>query len=76
MPTVETKVLGGLLVEVDYTVYPAEPDVGIMRPYAEDFEIVAVGGRPKKPRHLAWLYERIKTAGEWETIADAANSEL
>ena len=53
MATVETTVLGGLPVEVDFAVYPAEPDVGIFSPYADDFKIVAVGGKPKKQKHLA-----------------------
>ena len=76
MATVETTVLGGLLIEVDFSVYPAEPDVGIFSPYADDFKIVAVGGKPKKQKHLAWLYDRIEKAGEWETIAETANAEL
>ena len=73
---VQVSVLGGLLVDVKFEAAPAEADVGIFSPYADDFKIVAVGGKPKKQKHLTWLYDRIEKAGEWETIAEAANAEL
>lgn len=65
---IETTVLGGLRVTVEFTVCPADPSVGILEDYVDEGYIVAVCGRAcKKPP--MWLYRRIKeTPGEEERI--------
>lgn len=61
-------ILGGLPVTMKYTVYPAEPDVGISSEYVEDFWITHVGNRKVK-KDPKWLYARIdKKKGESERI--------
>lgn len=65
-------VLGGLPVTVEYTTQPAEPDVGIMSGYVDDWSIVAINGRAVKK--CAWLERRIAaTKGEHERIMEALN---
>ena len=61
-------VLGGLPITVEYTVQPAEPDVGIMSPYVEDYWITWVGTRRVKTEPK-WLTKRIfDKKGEDERI--------
>lgn len=72
----ETKILGGLRVELDCYICPADPDVGIFEPYCDEWTIVAIAGKPcKKPPQ--WLYNRIeKTYGEQDRINAAIQKEL
>ena len=66
-------VLGGLPVTVEYTVQPAEKDVGIMGPYVEEYWITYVGTRRVKSEPK-WLTERIaKTKGEEDRIYQKLN---
>lgn len=68
----ETTVLGGLPVTVEYTVQGAEPDVGIMSSYVDDWYIVAINGRTVKK--CDWLYKRIDaTPGERDKLVEALN---
>ena len=54
------KVMGGLEITVEFTACRAEPDVGIMRDYVEEWDIVEIAGRPlRKKESAAWLYKRI-----------------
>ena len=65
---IETKILGGLRVTVEFTTCPADPSVGIMGDYVDEWSIVEVNGRActKQPK---WLYKRIEqTLGEEERI--------
>ena len=62
MATVETTVLGGLLVEVDFSVCPAEPDVGIMSEYVENWQIVGINGKAKK--NTDWILKRLSRRDE------------
>lgn len=39
----DTTILGGLPVTVEFSIAPAEPDVGIFDSYVDDWSIVAVG---------------------------------
>lgn len=75
----EIRILGGLPVTVEYSVQGAEPDVGIMSPYVDDWYIVAVNGRaPKKVKSTSfdWVYRRIKaTEGEERRILDELNED-
>lgn len=71
----ETTVLGGLPVTVEYTVQGAEPDVGIMSSYVDDWCIVAINGRSVKK--CDWLYRRIDaTKGERDKLIEALNEAL
>lgn len=73
MASVEVSVLGGLLIEVEYEVYPAEPDVGIMSSYAEPGSIVAIAGRPlRRKESTAWIEKRLSKHDE-DAIAEACN---
>lgn len=66
------KILGGLEITVKYTIQPAEREVGIMSAYVDDYEIVAVAGRPiKKGESTAWIETRIEKAEEDELICNA-----
>lgn len=58
----ETTVLGGLPITVEYSVCGAEPDVGIPNPYVDDWSVVAIAGRSVKK--CDWLYRRIKENGD------------
>lgn len=58
---VDLRVLGGLPITVAYTVGRAEPDVGIMSDYVDDWWITHVGGRPVK-NSPEWLLRRLRKA--------------
>lgn len=66
-------VLGGLEITVEFRPCRAEPDVGIMRDYVEEWDIVEIAGRPlRKKESAAWLYKRIDAKkGEDDRILQA-----
>lgn len=65
-------VLGGLPVTIEYTVQGAEPDVGIMSAYVDEWYITAINGRPVKV--CRWLDKRIEeTKGETDRILEELN---
>ncbi|MBN46235.1 MAG: hypothetical protein CMH23_07155 [Methylophaga sp.] len=67
----EITVLGGLPVTIEFTVYPAEPDVGIMSDYIDEWSIVEIAGKPCK-KSPDWLYKRIDgVKGEEDRIVEA-----
>lgn len=54
------KVLGGLEITVKFTACAAEPDVGLMSDYFEDWSIVEIVGRPLRKKESAdWIYKRL-----------------
>lgn len=54
------KVMGGLEITVEFTACRAEPDVGIMSDYFEDWSIVEIAGRPLRKKESAdWIYKRL-----------------
>ena len=57
------KVLGGLEITVEFTACSAEPDVGIMSDYFEDWSICEIAGRPlrkkESPGSFSWFKFRI-----------------
>ena len=62
---VEVKVLGWLSITVEFTPYAAEPDVGIMSDYFEDWSIVEIAGRPLRKKESAdWIYKRLSKRDE------------
>lgn len=63
----QVSILGGLLVDVEFTVAPAEPDVGIMSEYVDWYEIVGVNGKRKK--NTDWIANKITPATD-EYITD------
>lgn len=68
----DIRILGGLPVTIEYTVQGAEPDVGIMSGYVDDWYIVAINGRAVKK--CDWLERRIDaTKGERERIVEELN---
>lgn len=69
MTTFQTTILGGLPVEVTANIAPAEPDVGINYPYAEDFELCFLTGHPCP----ASMYDRITADGWADLEAEALN---
>lgn len=77
MAEAEIRILGGLPVTIEYDVQGAEPDVGIMSAYVDDWSIVAVNGRyPKKgaKNPFAWVYKRIEAKdGEEKRILEELN---
>jgi hypothetical protein len=71
MQELDTTVLGGLPVTVSYSIARAEPSVGIMSKYVDDWHISAINSRPcKKPPK--WLYKRIENMkGEEDRLLEA-----
>ncbi len=57
----DTTVLGGLPVTVEYSWAPAEPDVGIFRPYVTDWYITHVAGKPYRG---TWIERRMTCADD------------
>ena len=54
------KVLGGLEITVEFTACGAEPDVGMMSDYFEDWSICEIAGRPLRKKESAeWIYKRL-----------------
>ena len=54
------KVMGGLEITVEFTACRAEPDVGIMSDYFEDWSIVEIACRPLRKKESAdWIYKRL-----------------
>lgn len=69
---IDIRILGGLPVTIEYSVQPAEPDVGIMSGYVDEWYVTAINGRPVKS--CAWLDRRIDaTKGERDRIVEALN---
>lgn len=73
---IDLRVLGGLPITVAYTVGRAEPDVGIMSDYVDDWWITHVGGRKVKG-FPDWLLRRLRKAKVdiVAVISDAADWE-
>lgn len=69
----EVTVLGGLSITVEFTMYGAEPDVGIMSDGVEEWSIIEIAGRPLRKKESAdWLYRRIEaTKGTEDKILEA-----
>jgi len=67
------RVLGGLEITVKFSTQEAEPDVGIMSAYVEEWSIVEIAGRRLlKSESADWLYKRIEAKkGEEERIVEA-----
>ena len=54
------KVMGGLEITVEFTACRAEPDVGLMSDYVDDWHIVEIAGRPLRKKESAdWIYKRL-----------------
>lgn len=66
-------VLGGLEITVEFKPCRAEPDVGLMSDYVEEWEIVEIAGRALRNKEsAAWLYNRIDAKkGEEDRILQA-----
>ena len=59
------KVMGGLEITVEFTACRAEPDVGIMSDYFEDWSICEIAGRPLRKKESAdWFYKRLSKRDE------------
>lgn len=54
---IDTTVLGGLPVTVEFSIQPADTSVGIMSADLEDWSIIAIGGR--KRINVTWLLKRL-----------------
>lgn len=67
----ETTVLGGLPVTIEYTVAPAEPDVGIPSAYVDEWYVTAINGRTVKK--CDWLYRRMKENGDMSIVEEECN---
>ena len=53
-------ILGGLEITVEFKACRAEPDVGIMSDYFEDWSICEIAGRPLRKKESAeWIYKRL-----------------
>ena len=58
-------VLGGLEINVEFKPCRAEPDVGLMSDYVEEWEIVEIAGRPLRKKESAdWIYKRLSKRDE------------
>lgn len=57
---VKVNVMGGLEITVEFTACRAEPDVGLMSDYFEDWSICEIAGRPLRKKESAdWIYKRL-----------------
>lgn len=66
------KVLGGLEITVEFSMGRAEPDVGIMSDYIDEWYIIEIAGRPlRKNEKCDWLYNRIDAAKEDDKVSQA-----
>lgn len=65
----EVRVKGGFPLLVSARVCPAEPDVGIMAPYAEIDEITTLRGTS-----AVWFTDKL-TADEWAEIEEQVNEQ-
>lgn len=71
----EVTVLGGLTITVEYTIQPAEPDVGLMTEYVDEWSISRIAGRPLHKNEKAdWLYARIEKAKQEDKIIEACHN--
>ena len=69
-------VLGGLEITVEFHVQPAEPDVGIMSDYFEDWSICEIASRPlRKKENAEWIYKRLSKRDN-EAIEEAMYSAM
>ena len=69
----EIKVLGGLPVGVNYVVQGAEPDVGIMNSYLDEYEFVSVKtGKPLGD----WVERRLEETKTLDKAIDAINEAI
>ena len=68
MRSMDMTVLGGLPITVEYSMASAEPDVGIFSDYVDEWYITHINGR--KVKKCDWLYKRISSSKEEETILD------
>ena len=69
-------VLGGLEITVEFHVQPAEPDVGIMSDYFEDWSICEIASRPLRKKESAeWIYKRLSKRDN-EAIEEAMYSAM
>jgi hypothetical protein len=66
----EVRVKGGFPLLVSARVCPAEPDVGIMAPYAEIDEITTLTGRS-----AAWFTDKL-TADDWAEIEEQVHEQV
>ena len=70
------KVLGGLEITVEFTACGAEPDVGIMSDYFEDWSICEIAGRPLRKKESAeWIYKSLSKRDN-EAIEEAMYSAM
>lgn len=71
-------ILGGLQITVEFNVAGADPEVGIMSAYVEDWSIIEIAGRPLRKNEKAdWLYRRIEaTKGTEDKIVEACNEAI
>ena len=70
------KVMGGLEITVEFTACGAEPDVGIMSDYFEDWSICEIAGRPLRKKESAdWIYKRLSKRDN-EAIEQAMHSAM
>jgi hypothetical protein len=68
---IDMTVLGGLPVTIEFTMAGADPSVGIMSSYCEEWVITHINGRKCK-KEPNWLYERIAARkGEEDRIIEA-----
>lgn len=67
---VQVSVLGGLMVDVEFTISGADPSVGIMSAGVDEWSIVGINGKPKK--NTDWILSRL-TAADEERIIEACN---
>ena len=70
------KVMGGLEITVEFTACRAEPDVGLMSDYFEDWSICEIAGRPLRKKESAdWIYKRLSKRDE-TAIEEAIYKEI
>lgn len=73
MPSIETTILNGLPVTVEFEIQEAEPSIGIMYSYSESWYISHVKGR--KIKSDDWLIKRID-AKEADRITELCDNSI
>ena len=68
MFTLDTTVLGGLPITVEFSIESADPEVGIQGGGVDEWYVTHINGR--KRGNVKWLYKQIEDSGELDRLLE------
>ena len=74
--SVEVSVLGGLRLAIEFSVYPADPSVGIFNAGVDEWKIVGIGNRTVRENESTYWLEKRLSKEEKKEIWDACEHAL